>query len=188
MRKFIYLLTSAILLTTAIGCSNQDPATTSNNSEQKTNNTTIAQENKNDSDIQSVTEVATQFKLTEFEVNDYKKTITPDWVEQRKSKLEPLMTTSFLKKQADNRRIALPLELASLEKTNLTLEDLKIQEKNATKESMEITYSGNLVLKDKNEKIPLEGQLTFLKENDTWKVNNDIYNVEKLQEVLDKHK
>lgn len=187
MRKSIYLLISAILLTTVIGCSNQDSATSSNKSEQKTN-TTITQENKNDSDIQNVTQIATQFKQTEFEVSDYHKKITPDWIEQRKSKLEPLMTTNFLKKQTDNRRIALPLEIASLKKTTLSLEDLQIQEKNATKESIELTYSGTLVLKDKNENIPLEGQLTFLKENDTWKVNNDIYNVEKLQEILDQHK
>ncbi|WP_199767839.1 hypothetical protein [Paenibacillus polymyxa] len=65
------------MLTTAIGCSNQDPATTSTSSEQKTNNTTITQENKNDSDIQNVTEVATQFKLAEFEVNDYKNRLHP---------------------------------------------------------------------------------------------------------------
>lgn len=187
MRKSIYLLTSAILLTTAIGCSSQTPATTSNNSEKKTD-TTITKENKNDSDIQNVIQVATQFKNTELEVSDYNKSITPDWVEQRKGKLEPLMTKSFLKEQTDNRRIALPLELASLEKTTLTLEDLQIKEKSATKESIELTYSGNLILKDKSEKIPLEGQLTLLKENDTWKVNNDIYNVEKLQEVLDNHK
>ncbi|WP_208618700.1 hypothetical protein [Paenibacillus kribbensis] len=187
MRKSVYLLISAILLTTAIGCSNQNPATNSNKSEQNTD-TTITQENKNASDIQNVTQIATQFKQTEFEVSDYHKEITPDWVEQRKSKLEPLTTTNFLKKQTDNRRIALPLEIASLEKTTLSLEDLQIQEKNTTKESIELTYSGTLVLKDKNEKIPLEGQLTFLKENDTWKVNNDLYNVEKLQEILDKHK
>ncbi|WP_249930780.1 hypothetical protein [Paenibacillus polymyxa] len=91
MMKSIYLLTSTILLTTAISCSNQEPAISTKNSQQKTYNP-ITQENKNDTEILNVTQIATEFKQTEFEVSDYNKSITPNWIKQRKSKLEPLMT------------------------------------------------------------------------------------------------
>ncbi|WP_420540145.1 hypothetical protein ACN92M_10235 [Paenibacillus polymyxa] len=187
MKKSIYFLTSTILLTIAIGCSNQEPAISTKNSQQKTYNP-ITQENINDTEILNVKQIATEFKQTELEVSNYNKSITPDWIKQRKSKLEPLMTTNFLKKQADNRKIALPLQIASLEKTTLSIEDLQIQEKSVTKKNIDLTYSVTLMLKDKNKKIPLEDQLTFIKENGKWKVNNDIYNANKFQEILDKHK
>ncbi|CCC84952.1 hypothetical protein PPM_2015 [Paenibacillus polymyxa M1] len=160
MKKSIYLLTSTILLTTAISCSNQEPAISTKNSQQKTYNP-ITQENKNDTEILNVTQIATEFKQTEFEVSDYNKSITPNWIKQRKSKLEPLMTTNFLKKQVDNRKIALPLEIASLEKTTLSIEDLQFQEKSVTKKNIDLTNSATLMLKDKIKKSPWKANSFF---------------------------
>ncbi|MEK5057109.1 hypothetical protein BK126_17695 [Paenibacillus sp. FSL H7-0326] len=76
-------------------------------------------------------------------------------------------------------------QLAQLKESEVRLTDLEFTERNVADTQIELNYTGTVSLAE--EALDLEGTIYMLKEDDEWKVNNDVYNVEDIFNNLMKH-
>ncbi|MGC5775476.1 hypothetical protein [Paenibacillus pabuli] len=207
MRKYSGLAAAMVLSFILIaGCSNStaDEGTTTEPSV----NTTSGQEGSSgngggrvsegttevsqasESDEKAMLITANQYKKAEFTGDEYDEehTMTREAVEAKGDILKPFLTSKYYVAKMADRNIALPLQVANKESVTLHPEDMNFSVKENRGDSLLITYTLNLILTDKNGKearsIPLEGDITFLQENNQWLIQDDTYNIKELQNLV----
>lgn len=131
--------------------------------------------------------IATIYKSTELEINNYENVLEPKYVNQQYEKIRPLLTEKYYEKQYNNRNITLPLQVAKKEKSTLKPENIKFTFKKNEGDTISLDYSLILTLLSKegqeNKNIPIEGVITLSKINNEWRVEYDDFNIEKLRDL-----
>ncbi|WP_405154859.1 hypothetical protein [Paenibacillus sp. FSL K6-0108] len=143
-----------------------------------------------ESDEKAMLTTADLYKKAEFTVDKYDEehTMTREALEAKGEILKPFLTSKYFVAKMADRNIALPLQVANKESVTLHPEDMNFSVKENRGDSLLITYTLNLILTDKNGKetrnIPLEGDITFLQENNQWLIQDDTYNIKELQNLV----
>jgi hypothetical protein len=143
-----------------------------------------------ESDEKAMLTTADQYKKAEFTVDEYDEehTMTREALEAKGEILKPFLTSRYYVAKMADRNIALPLQVANKESVTLHPEDMSFSVKENRGDSLLITYTLNLILTDKNGQearhIPLEGDITFLQENNQWLIQDDTYNIKELQNLV----
>ncbi|OKP84904.1 MULTISPECIES: hypothetical protein [Paenibacillus] len=135
-------------------------------------------------DVSIAIEVARSYKMNELEANkpDNTREVTPQQIAEKEEAIKPLTTESYFNKQSASRGFVRGSRIALIKKTALKLENLSFTEKVDTGQSIDLSYTGELVFGE--DMISLDGIVTLLKKGDTWKVNNDIYNSEDIMAII----
>lgn len=136
------------------------------------------------SNVPSAAEVAEKYKLAELESPQINE-VTEQVISEKYEAMEPLTTEVFYERSVRSRVFIRGSQLAELKDSEVRLTDLEFTERNAADTQIELNYTGTVSLAE--ESLDLEGTIYLLKEADEWKVNNDVYNVEDILNIVMKH-
>ncbi|MFD2701025.1 hypothetical protein ACFSVM_11160 [Paenibacillus shunpengii] len=136
------------------------------------------------SNVPRAAEVAEKYKLGELESPQINE-VTDQIISKKYEEMEPLTTEVFYERSVSSRVFIRGSQLAQLKESEVRLTDLEFTERNVADTQIELNYTGTISLAE--ETLDLEGTIYMLKEDDEWKVNNDIYNVEDIFNNLMKH-
>ena len=128
---------------------------------------------------------AKDFKEMQFNVSlyDYQDGITPELLDEVRNKLSPFQTKDFQIKQTKNRILTLPLEVARVQNSTMSLENLKFKTISEDKDikAINLSYTAILGFDNKNvQKININGVMNLINEDGAWKVSYDNFNVKDL--------
>ncbi|OPA75101.1 hypothetical protein BVG16_21045 [Paenibacillus selenitireducens] len=139
--------------------------------------------NKTEDDNDAI-QFATNYKEIQFDVKgfDYTGDMSTEIIDRLKEHVEPLITEKYLDYQIKNRILTLPLVLADkLNATYYKLEDLHFNVASKQENLVNLPYNTNVILLNNNDeeihKVKMDGTLTLVKSNDSWKVDFDNFNV-----------
>ncbi|GIP43985.1 hypothetical protein J45TS6_24440 [Paenibacillus sp. J45TS6] len=141
----------------------------------------------NDRDLDEAIKVAKVYKIAELEANQPKPNgeISMEAIEAKEEAIKPLTNTKFFESNKMSRVYSRSLLIAKIKESKVVVSDLKFTSKNQSENEIELEYSG--LMSFAKEKIELEGIITLLKEENEWKVNNDVYNFEDLISIIDEN-
>jgi hypothetical protein len=221
MKKYTVLLLTLILSSSLLGCTEQSSTANNNNSSSSVSTQSPADasvaissgemeqspssspapkqgDTATEDQLHAATQVAKQYKQTEYDVQNYKQIHLDDTTvagdlglprvyQQQYEHLQPYVTSKFLAQQITNRMLILPQQLAVQSKANVKATDLKLNADPVFKVKgiMEIDYEMNIMVGD-TEKIPFTGTLQLQQNNGEWKVINDAYNQTQLAKLIDR--
>ncbi|SDW74177.1 hypothetical protein SAMN05518848_102882 [Paenibacillus sp. PDC88] len=134
------------------------------------------------SNVSSAVEAAEKYKLAELESPQIHE-ITEQTLSEKYEVMEPLSTQSFYERSVSTRVFIRGSQLAQLKESEVRLSNLEFTERNVADTQIELNYTGTVSVAD--ETLDLEGTIYMLKEDDDWRVNNDIYNTEIVYDIID---
>lgn len=136
--------------------------------------------NKTDDAIQ----FATEYKQIQFDIKGYGYSgdMSMDVLDQLKERLAPFLTENYMDYQLKNRIMGLPLILAwKHNATSYKLDEMHFMVTEKKEDLVNLSYNTNVIFMDENEeeinKTTMEGIITLIKLNNSWKVDFDNFNV-----------
>lgn len=141
----------------------------------------------NDSELNDAIKVAKEYKTAELEADkpETNEEISMEDIEAKEDAIRPLTITRFFERNKISRMYYFPLLIAKIKESEIVVSDLNFTEKHQSEDEIELEYTG--LMSFAQEKIELEGIITLLKEENEWKVNNDVYNFEDLIPIIDEN-
>lgn len=194
MRKFsVIFISITLLLTFKSGCqqgniaseSAQNAASSSpqRNAPAESQEPTLDQHAINDA-----TAVAKEYKESEYEVKLTEDMLSDESVKTRNETMKGFYTEYFSKQAIDLRITLLPLQAAKKQQASLKSDNLVFSLAGQKPNVVELKYKVDLVLLDQEEnekeRVPLEGVLTLLKENEKWLIQGDRFDSPAFQKLI----
>ncbi|WP_211746988.1 hypothetical protein [Paenibacillus sp. Marseille-Q4541] len=138
-----------------------------------------------ESDINKAIQVAKEYKTLELEASKPAQNteVSMEQIRNKEESVKPLMTSVFFEQNAASRTYQRAFAISQYKQSEIVVSDLEFTKKNQSDDEIELSYKGTMSFA--KEQIALDGIITLLKENDAWKVNNDVYNMEALIKILD---
>lgn len=134
------------------------------------------------------TKAAEKYKQAEYTVKMSDDLLSIESAEARNNEMKPYLTESYFKKATASRITTLPLSIADKQKLSLKPENLKFKLYEHKKDIVELDYTVDLVLLDKDNKestrVPLEGILTMSEVDGQWLVQGDRFDTEALMKLI----
>lgn len=139
----------------------------------------------NDRDLDDAIKVAKEYKTMEYKADkpEPNEKISIEDIQAKQEAVKPLMTTVFFDQNVITRTYQNGFLIANYKQSEVEMNDLELTKKNQTDHEIELSYTGTLTFG--TEQIDLHGDITMVKDNDTWKVNKDVYNFEEIVYILD---
>lgn len=138
-----------------------------------------------DTDLNDAKKVAKEYKTIEYKADkpEPSEEVSIEDIQAKQESIKPLTTTVFFERNAASRMYQNGFVIARYKQSEVVMNDLEFTKKNQTDSEIELSYTGALTFAA--ERIDLNGNITLVKDNGTWKVNKDVYNLEKIIEILD---
>ena len=141
----------------------------------------------NDRDLDEAIKVAKEYKTAELEADQPEPNgeISMEAIEAKEEAIKPLTNTKFFERNKISRVYSRSSLIAKVRESAIVVSDLNFTEKHQSEDEIELEYTGLMSFAE--EKIELKGIITLLKEENEWKVNNDVYNFEDLIPIIDEN-
>ncbi|WIV19982.1 hypothetical protein QPK24_04500 [Paenibacillus polygoni] len=139
----------------------------------------------NDRDLDDAIKVAKEYKTIEYKADQPgpNAEISIEDIQAKQEAVKPLTTTVFYDQNVITRTYQNGFLIANYKQSKVEMNDLELTKKIQTDQEIELSYTGTLTFG--NEHIDLHGDITMVKDTDTWKVNKDVYNFEEIVHILD---
>lgn len=179
MRKFHRIIITASLTVAAIsGC---------NSTSEQPNRLSASPTNLSSSEppqnaldqisVRNAIDAATKYKNVEYNVPSYDESLSEESIKKRNDEMKNYLTENFYKKAVDTRYTLLPLQAADKNHVSMKPENLNFIVKDQKNNSVDISYTVDLVLLDLSNKetnrVPIEGILTLSNIKGKWLVQGD---------------
>ncbi|SFS56072.1 hypothetical protein [Paenibacillus sp. 453mf] len=133
------------------------------------------------SNVSNAFEVAEKYKLAELESPQISE-VTDQLITEKYEVMEPLTTETFHDRSTKTRLFITGSQLAQKKDSEVHLTNLEFTERNVAETQIELDYTGTLSMAE--DTLDLEGTIYLLKEANEWRVNNDVYNIEDILNIL----
>lgn len=133
------------------------------------------------SNVSNAVEVAEKYKLAELESPQISE-VTDQLITEKYEVMEPLTTETFHDRSTKTRLFITGDQLARKKESEVRLTNLEFTERNVAETQIELDYTGTLSMAE--DTLDLEGTIYLFKEADEWRVNNDVYNIEDILNIL----
>lgn len=139
----------------------------------------------NDTDLNDAIKVAKEYKTIEYKADkpEPNEEVSIEDIQAKQEAIKPLTTSIFFERNALSRVYQKGFVIAKNKQSEVVMSDLDFTKKNQTDNEIELSYTG--ILTFAAEQIDLYGDVTLVKDSDTWKVNKDVYNSEEIVYILD---
>jgi uncharacterized protein YcfL len=192
MRKLAYVMSGLFLSSVLImGCTSSETTEILQETPPASEQLSIVTNQKASAeDEQQALEMALEYKETELTVDykDYEDTLTMEGLLAKGETMKPFLTTKNYEAYMANRYITLPLLVADKEKALLRPEDIQAKIKESKSDWILVEYTLDLIFTDEDGKemktIPLSGEITFLQEQEEWRIQDDTYNMKAFLEII----
>lgn len=140
-----------------------------------------------DSNLNEAIKVAKEYKTAELEAGQPEPSgeLSMEDIEAKEEAIKPLTTTKFFERNKMSRVYSRSSLIAKVRESEIVVSELNFTEKQQSADEIELEYTGLMSFAE--EKIELKGIITLLKEENEWKVNNDVYNFEDLIPIIDEN-
>ncbi|WP_339315306.1 hypothetical protein [Paenibacillus sp. FSL R10-2734] len=140
------------------------------------------------SEVDDATKAAEIYKNVEYTVKASEDILSEDTVLARIEEMKTYYTEYFSEKAIASRITTIPLTIADKQKLSLKPENLKFTLSEQKKDIIELDYTVDLVLLDKDDKeskrVPLEGLLTLFNVDGKWLVQGDRFDTVALSKLI----
>ncbi|MDH6427138.1 hypothetical protein MKY14_04800 [Paenibacillus sp. FSL R5-0887] len=141
------------------------------------------------SEVDDATKAAEKYKNIEYTVKASEDLMSDESILARNEEMKPYFTEYFSEKAIANRITTIPFKIADTQKLSLKPENLKFNLSEQKKDIVELKYTVDLVLLDKDDKeskrVPLEGILTLFDVDGKWLVQGDRFDTVALMNLID---
>lgn len=139
----------------------------------------------NDTNLNDAIQVAKEYKTIEYKADkpEPNEEVSIEDIQAKQEAIKPLTTSTFFERNALSRVYQKGFVIAKNKQSEVVMSDLEFTKKNQTDNEIELSYTG--IITFAAEQIDLHGDVTLVKDSGTWKVNKDVYNSEKIVEILD---
>jgi hypothetical protein len=140
------------------------------------------------SNVDDAMKAAEKYKKFEYTVKVSEDLLSNESAEQRNKELKPFFTEYFYEKAVSSRYTTIPLQVAYKQKLSLQPENLIFSLSEQKKDIIELKYTVDLVLLDKEEKesdrVPLEGILTLFDVDGQWLIQGDRFDKDAFKKLI----
>ncbi|AHV98877.1 hypothetical protein [Paenibacillus sabinae] len=138
--------------------------------------------------VDRAVQAAEKYKQAEYEVKASEDILSETSIRQRNEQMKPFFTDDYYKKAVDTRYTLLPLQAAHKQNLSLKPENLKFNPEERKQDTVELNYTLDLVLSDREGKerkrVPLEGALTLVNVNGQWLVQGDRFDAPAFEKLI----
>lgn len=140
------------------------------------------------SEVDDATKAAEKYKNVEYTIKVSDDLFSEESILARNEEMKPYFTEYYTEKAIGSRITTIPFQIANKQKLSLKPDNLKFTLSEQKKNIVELKYTCDLVLLDKEDKeskrVPLEGILTMFDVDGQWLVQGDRFDSEALMKLI----